>query len=267
MGKTVPFTFNELSMIIEYFLNHGKNGKMWGALICMMYLTGCRISEVLELRVGQIADDKFQLHPIIQPVKLKSKIKNVKKVMKIKADTAAGHMIEQWLIDNSKIIAGNDIVLKVEINEGLKKKNTTITRTIDIDTNGSLVPIVEMWLKLARQRYLRIGKDDYVFSVRMSGNPVLRTSAYKAFTRAYEKLRLNFVSRGTHAIRKTAGLSQYKTGFEETGDGFRAMQLVQGFYDHKSAKTTENYLPLLEEIKKEFAARHSARLKIGNILP
>jgi hypothetical protein len=74
------------------------------------------------------------------------------------------------------------------------------------------------------------------------------------------------VARGTHAIRKTAGLSHYQTALEETGDGFRAMQLVQGFYDHKSAKTTEKYLPLLDAVKKEFATRHSARLNIGNIL-
>lgn len=265
MAKTVPFSFDELGMIIEYFINHGRNGKMWAALVSMMYLTGCRISEVLELKIGQIADRKFKIHPIIQPVKLKSSSIKNKKLLEVGADSEPGQMIEQWIIDNCNIPDGTKFVLKIEaVNENKKKVRST--RTIDIDTKSPLVGIIEVWLKQARQRYLRISKDDYVFSVRMTGAPVLRTSAYKAFTRAYKKLRLDYVSRGTHAIRKTAGLSHYQTGLEETGDGFRAMQLVQGFYDHQSAKTTEKYLPLLEEVKKEFATRHSARLNIGNIL-
>lgn len=264
MATTVPFTLQELGMIIEYHLAHGENGKMWAALMCFMFLAGCRISEALEMKFGQIADSNLKLYPIIQPAKKKSEKRKPLQTVEVGLDSMVGRSIERWILKNGKIDREKVGVIKVQIYEPDKLHKKNVVRTVDLDVESISAKIIEEWLKEARRRFMRFSQDDYVFSVRMNGRPVWPSSVYKAFGRGCKKLKLDYVCRGSHSVRKTAGLSRFESAREITGSDFRAIQMVQLWFGHSSAKTTEKYLPLPDQQREALAMRHSARLKIGN---
>ena len=145
-----------------------------------------------------------------------------------------------------------------------RKKKSTIN--VSIDPESAPAKVVSVWLREAREEFGRYLPDDWAFAWGFSRKPFNRVSAWRAWQRAYVALGLDFVSRGTHCVRKTAGLMEYDIAFAEYGDGMRAMQKVQRYFGHSRLDTTEKYLPINPGLEDDIARQHGAKIKLGNIL-
>ncbi|MFA6102199.1 MAG: site-specific integrase [Victivallaceae bacterium] len=144
------------------------------------------------------------------------------------------------------------------------RKQSTITAYIDPDSAPAQV--VSAWLRESRGEFGRYLPDDWAFAWGFNRQPFRRESAWRAWQKGYIALGLAYVSRGTHCVRKTAGLMQYDIAFAEYGDGMRAMQKVQRYLGHARLQTTEAYLPINPGLTDDIAHQHGAKVKLGNIL-
>lgn len=148
----------------------------------------------------------------------------------------------------------------------LKTRKKMSTITVYIDPESAVAKVVTLWLAESREEFGRYLPDDWAFAWGFNQKPFHRESAWRAWQRAYAELGLDYVSRGTHCVRKTAGLMEYDIAFAEYGDGMRAMQKVQRYFGHSRLDTTEKYLPINPGLEDDIARQHGAKIKLGNIL-
>jgi integrase len=217
MGLTIALTADELGQCLGYFLHceAHRSGAMWAAMMAYQYLSGARISEVLELQRRQICDEQGRLHPHFKRRKLKTGKSNVEHIVRIDIECPLAHIVSDWLAQS-------------------------------------------------RRQFARISGDDWAFAWGFAAHPVRRNSAWAAYLRAYKHLQIDYVSRGTHAIRKTAGEMQYDINKAASGDGYRAVQLTQNFYGHASAVTTEKYLRVKPGDAQQLAQLHGGKIQVAD---
>ena len=271
MATTVPLTDNQLCDFITWLLNEpeakGKayriRGKAYAAIAALIYLTGARISEVIDLRINQIADDSLNLHPHIQMLKLKTRRKY--ETLNIDDEDIRKHALK-ILVDEGVINDTSEFELKAKIIPLRIAKKTK--RTIKIDTTCSLARVVENWLKLDRSEQGHINPNGYAFTLGLgsASKRITRRSAYKAFQKAYIALSLAYVSRGCHCLRKSAALKKLEVANEiYNGDAYSALKFVQQFLGHENINTTTKYLPLSEADETDIAIKHAAKINLGAI--
>ncbi len=144
----------------------------------------------------------------------------------------------------------------------LKTGKSRSEHTVRIDPACEVAQVVQRWMEESRRRYARLSVDEWAFACGFRDKPVRRDNAWKAYQRAYKFLGIDYVSRGTHAIRKTAGEVQYDINRQASGDGFRAVQQVQNFYSHATSANTEKYLRIKPGAETEIARQHGECVRI-----
>lgn len=93
----VALTPDEIQKVMCHLLEKdSESGKFWAALIALIFLTGPRISEALQIRMGQIADNTGKLHPKIMLHKAKAG-KNSTRLVEIDTQSALAKVIEEWI--------------------------------------------------------------------------------------------------------------------------------------------------------------------------
>ena len=270
MGTTVALEYCQLEECIVWLLEYkgwrGKakdiKGSCFAALMCMIYLSGGRISEVLDLKVKQIADKDLHLHDHIQMLNLKRKKK--KEVINID-DEEVIKLVKKILLNKGK---PGRVVVKAEVFPD-KPKAPKSQRIVRIDNNSSVAKVIEDWLVLNRVEQGHINPEGYVFvlGIGSRGVRVDRVSTWKKFFKVYKELGLDYVSRGCHGIRKTASLSQYEINkIEHDGDGSLALREVKSFLGHSDLSNTEHYVPLPEGDAEAVSSAHAGNLNLRNII-
>jgi len=173
---------------------------------------------------------------------------------------------EVLMLRRRNFVDENNKMYPVITRRKLKTNKKDPTISVRIDPECDLAKVILLWLDYQRKHFKKFQPESLVFSWGDEAKPIWRTSSNRAFQKVYKELGLNYVSRGNHAIRKTAGDVRIDLYQIETGSELMSARALKNFYGHASIATTERYMKRLGGETAAVAMKHSNAIKIGDIL-